>query len=233
MEFLQQIYQFLFVALDWFLHLNVHLNELVIMMGPWLYALLFLIIFCETGLVVTPFLPGDSLLFAVGALAALPTSPLQVVPLFFLLSVAGILGDATNYSIGKYFGPKVFKSEDSWLLRKEHLRKTQAFYERHGGKTIVIARFMPIIRTFAPFVAGVGTMEYRRFAFYNVSGAIVWVGSFLFGGYYFGNIPAVQRNFHIIIVAIIIISILPGVVEYWRARRASRAEAKRSATSPI
>ena len=219
MEFLMQV-------VDWFLHLDVHLNELVVIMGPWLYALLFVIVFCETGLVVTPFLPGDSLLFAVGALAALPTSPLQIVPLFFLLTIAGILGDATNYHIGKYLGPKVFSSEDSWLLRRDHLRKTQDFYERHGGKTIIIARFMPIIRTFAPFVAGIGSMEYRRFAMFNITGAVLWVGTFLPAGYFLGNLPAVQRNFHIIIVAIIIISVLPGVIEWLRATARARRSAR-------
>ena len=221
MEFLLQI-------ADWFLHLDVHLNELVITMGPWLYLLLFAIVFCETGLVVTPFLPGDSLLFAVGALAALPTSPLEIVPLFFILTIAGVLGDATNYTIGKYLGPKVFSRDDSWLLRKDHLKKTQAFYELHGGKTIIIARFMPIIRTFAPFVAGIGAMEYRRFAIFNVTGAVLWVGSFLVAGYFLGNIPAVQRNFHIIILAIIVISVLPGLVEWLRSRRASKHQAMMS-----
>ncbi|NBQ54582.1 MAG: DedA family protein, partial [Proteobacteria bacterium] len=214
--------EFLLQFVDWFLHLDVHLNELVITLGPWLYLLLFAIVFCETGLVVTPFLPGDSLLFAVGALAALPTSPLQIVPLFFLLIIAGVLGDATNYTIGKYLGPKVFNRDDSWLLRKDHLKKTQAFYERHGGKTIILARFMPIIRTFAPFVAGIGAMEYRRFAIFNVTGAVLWVGSFLIAGYFLGNIPAVQRNFHIIIVAIIVISVLPGLIEWLRSRRPSK-----------
>ena len=214
--------EFLLQLTDWFLHLDVHLNELVVVMGPWLYLLVFAIVFCETGLVVMPFLPGDSLLFALGAMAALPTSPLQIVPLFFLLLIAGILGDATNYHVGKYLGPKVFNREDSWLLRKDHLRKTQEFYERHGGKTIIIARFMPIIRTFAPFVAGIGTMEYRRFAIFNVTGALLWVGSFLVAGYFLGNIPAVQRNFHIIIVAIVIISIMPGVVEWLRIKQRER-----------
>ena len=214
--------EFLLQLTDWFLHLDVHLNELVVVMGPWLYLLVFAIVFCETGLVVMPFLPGDSLLFALGAMAALPTSPLQIVPLFFLLLIAGILGDATNYHVGKYLGPKVFNREDSWLLRKDHLRKTQEFYERHGGKTIIIARFMPIIRTFAPFVAGIGTMEYRRFAIFNVTGALLWVGSFLVAGYFLGNIPAVQRNFHIIIVAIVIISIMPGVVEWLRIKQRAR-----------
>ena len=220
--------EFLMQFADWFLHLDVHLNELVITMGPWLYLLLFAIVFCETGLVVTPFLPGDSLLFAVGALAALPTSPLEIVPLFFILTIAGVLGDATNYTIGKYLGPKVFSRDDSWLLRKDHLKKTQAFYELHGGKTIIIARFMPIIRTFAPFVAGIGAMEYRRFAIFNVTGAVLWVGSFLVAGYFLGNIPAVQRNFHIIILAIIVISVLPGLVEWLRSRRASKHQAMMS-----
>lgn len=218
--------EFILQFVDWFLHLDVHLNELVITMGPWLYLLLFGIIFCETGLVVTPFLPGDSLLFAVGALAALPTSPLQIVPLFFLLIIAGVLGDATNYTIGKFLGPKVFSREDSWLLRKDHLKKTQDFYEKHGGKTIILARFMPIIRTFAPFVAGIGAMQYRRFAIFNVTGAVLWVGSFLIAGYFLGNIPAVQRNFHFIIVAIIIISVLPGLMEWLRSRTSRRSTKK-------
>lgn len=206
-----------------FLHLDQHLNEWATYFGPWLYVVLFLIVFCETGLVVTPFLPGDSLLFAVGALASRPESTLSLPLLFVLLCVAAVVGDAVNYSIGYWFGPRVFHSESSWLLNKKHLVKTQHFYEKYGGKTIVIARFIPIIRTFAPFVAGIGKMEYTRFAVYNVAGGLLWVTSFLLGGYFLGEIPAVKTNFHIIIVAIIIISIMPPVIEFVLARRRSQA----------
>lgn len=192
-----------------FLHLDVHLNEWITLLGPWIYLLLFFIVFCETGLVVTPFLPGDSLLFALGALAAVDDAVLGIALLIVILSVAAILGDAVNYGIGHYLGPKVFHREDRWWLHKKHLVTTQAFYERHGGKTIIIARFMPIIRTFAPFVAGIGAMRYRRFAVFNVTGALLWVLSFLLGGYYFGNIPMVKRNFELVIVGIVIVSVLP------------------------
>lgn len=205
-------------VIDVFLHLDKHLNEMAAVLGPWLYVVLFLIIFCETGLVVTPFLPGDSLLFAVGALAASPNSPIDITWMCLLLIIAAVVGDAVNYSIGHWVGPKVFTSETSWLLNKDHLLKTEAFYEKYGGKTIIIARFMPIIRTFAPFVAGIGKMRYTRFAIYNVTGGVIWVVSFLMGGHYFGELPFVKRNFHYVIVAIIIISILPGVIEYIRAR---------------
>jgi len=204
--------------LDVFLHLDTHLNEWAGALGPWLYVVLFLIVFCETGLVVTPFLPGDSLLFAVGALASIDGSPIEVNSIILTLLVAAILGDAANYSIGYRVGPKVFRSEQSWLLNREHLLKTQQFYEKHGGKTIILARFMPIIRTFAPFVAGIGKMSYSRFAMFNVTGAIAWVLSFVLGGYFFGNVPLVKRNFHVVIVAIVILSVLPPIVEYVRSR---------------
>jgi membrane-associated protein len=223
MEFLQQ-------AIDIFLHLDVHLNELAASLGPWLYVLLFAIIFAETGLVVTPFLPGDSLLFAVGALASVEGSVLHPIHIAALLCIAAVLGDAVNYAIGARIGPKVFSSETSRLLNKEHLVRTQHFYEKYGGKTIIIARFMPIVRTFAPFVAGIGQMRYARFAAYNVVGGIVWVCSFIFAGYFFGEVPVVKRNFHIVIIAIIIISCLPPVFEFLRARRenaAARATAAR------
>jgi membrane-associated protein len=169
--------------------------------------------------VVTPFLPGDSLLFAVGALAARDGSPLNVWLLMALLIAAAIIGDAVNYAIGRKVGPAIFSREKSWLLNKKHLVRARDFYERHGGKTIVIARFMPIVRTFAPFVAGIGKMQYRRFAVFNVSGAIVWVCSFTLGGYWFGNIPSVKRNFHIVILAIIVLSILPAVIMWWKERK--------------
>lgn len=204
---------------DIFLHLDKHLVEWANQLGSGLYGLLFAIVFCETGLVVTPFLPGDSLLFAVGALAALPGSPIDPVTVTILLIIAGVLGDATNYAIGRRIGPAVFNRPDSRWLRQEHLRKTHEFYEKHGGKTIVIARFMPIIRTFAPFVAGIGQMTYRNFAIFNVSGAIAWVVGFVGLGYAFGNQPQVKKNFTLVIIGIVIISILPGVIEFIRSRR--------------
>jgi membrane-associated protein len=209
--------------IDIFLHLDRYLNEWAASMGSSLYAVLFLVVFCETGLVVTPFLPGDSLLFAVGALAASDGSPLSLPVVMVLLFVAAVVGDAVNYSIGLRIGPKAFRSEKSFLFNKKHLMKTQAFYERHGGKTIIIARFMPIIRTFAPFVAGIGKMQYRRFFMFNVVGAAAWVGLFTVGGYWFGNLPSVKRNFHYVILAIIVLSILPGVIEFIRERRRSAA----------
>ncbi|MBK8251230.1 MAG: DedA family protein [Polyangiaceae bacterium] len=211
--------------IDIMLHLDKHLNAWAGTMGGWLYALLFVVIFCETGLVVTPFLPGDSLLFAVGALAATEGSPINVAVVIVLLFVAGVLGDAVNYSIGKKIGPRAFKSEKSWLLNKKHLEKTQAFYEKHGGKTIIIARFMPIIRTFAPFVAGIGQMRYRRFAAFNVIGAALWVVSFTVLGYAFGTQPIVKKNFTLVIAAIIVISVMPGVIEFLRAWRQSKSDA--------
>ncbi len=206
--------------IDVVLHLDTHLVDWSQTMGPWLYVLLFVVIFCETGLVVAPFLPGDSLLFAVGAICALDGTAVTMPLIWPLLMVAAVLGDAVNYAIGLKVGPAVFKREDSKLLNKRHLLRTQEFYERHGGKTIVIARFAPILRTFAPFVAGIGQMQYRRFALFNISGGIAWVSSFLWAGYLFGNMPVVKRNFHIIIFAIIGISLLPTIIEIWRARRA-------------
>lgn len=205
-----------------FLHLDVHLNQWLTLLGPWIYLLLFLIIFCETGLVVTPFLPGDSLLFALGALAATNQPTLKLYPLLALLAAAAILGDAVNYSIGLRVGPKIFRKETGWWLNKKHLLETEAFYERHGGKTIVIARFMPFIRTFAPFVAGIGAMTYRRFALFNVTGALLWVSIFILGGYYFGNIPFVKRNFEFVVVGIIVVSCLPlayRILQGWRGKR--------------
>ncbi len=213
MDFLRQL-------VDIFLHLNVFLNDQAGALGAWLYLILFAIIFAETGLVVTPFLPGDSLLFAVGALAADPQSPLSLPILLGLLVIAAVVGDAVNYSIGFRLGPKVFKYENSRLLNKKHLERTHQFYEKYGGKTIILARFIPIIRTFAPFVAGIGQMSYRRFAIYNVTGGAAWVVIFLLGGYYFGTSEIVQRNFHLVIVAIIGISVMPMVIEFllvwWR-----------------
>lgn len=209
---------------DVVLHMDVHLNELIGTMGPWIYVFLFAIIFCETGLVITPILPGDSLLFALGALCAVDNAYLSYPLLAILLIAAGILGDATNYTIGRYFGPRVFRSKTSFLFNERHLASAQRFYDKYGGKTIVLARFMPIIRTFAPFVAGIGEMKYPRFAAYNVIGAVAWVGMFLSAGYWFGNIPAVKEQFHIVIVAIIVISLLPMLIELIQARRLRKAE---------
>ncbi len=202
-------------------------------MGLWTYVILFLVIFAETGLVVTPFLPGDSLLFAVGALAALPESGLNLPIIIGLLFIAAILGDAVNYSIGRYLGPKVLKREDHFLLNKQHLEYTNKFYAKHGGKTIILARFMPIVRTFAPFVAGVGHMDYRHFAIYNFIGAFLWVLPFTIGGYFFGNLPFVKDSFHYVILAIIILSVLPAIYEVLRARSESKKNATVKSETPL
>jgi membrane-associated protein len=203
--------------IDILLHLDKHLAGIIQQYGVWTYLILFLIIFCETGLVVTPILPGDSLLFATGAFAA--TGALDVVTILVLLTVAAILGDTVNYWIGSYIGPKAFQYEKSRLFKKEYLIRTHEFYEKHGGKTIIIARFMPIIRTFAPFVAGIGKMTYAKFLSYNIAGGILWIGLFVLGGYFFGNIPFVKKNFTLVILVIIILSILPGVIEFIRHKR--------------
>jgi membrane-associated protein len=202
--------------IELFIHLDKHLNVIIQNYGVWTYLLLFLVIFCETGLVVTPILPGDSLLFAAGTFAALGS--LEVGWLFVLLSVAAIAGDTVNYWIGHYVGPKVFSKEGVRFLNKEYLDRTHDFYEKHGGKTIIIARFMPIIRTFAPFVAGIGSMTYGHFIIYNVLGGLAWIAIFVFGGYYFGNLPVVKNNFTMVILAIIFISVLPGVIEFLNQR---------------
>jgi membrane-associated protein len=207
--------------LDVFLHLDEHLHGIIEAWGPWTYVLLFAIILCETGLVVTPFLPGDSLLFAAGAMAALYPDDLNVVLLLGLLSVAAILGDTLNYAIGRWLGPRAFKI-DRWFLKHEHLERTRAFYERHGGKTIVLARFVPIVRTFAPFVAGVGRMNYPQFLFYNVAGGIAWVFICTLAGYFFGNIPVVKENFELVVVGIVLVSVLPIAWEVLSARRRGR-----------
>ncbi len=206
---------------DIFLHLDRHLGSWIQMYHAWIYLILFLIIFCETGFVVTPVLPGDSLLFAAGTFAALGS--LNVFYLFLLLSAAAILGDTVNYWIGYVVGPKIFHKENVRLLNKKHLLKAHAFYERYGGITIVIARFMPFIRTFAPFVAGIGSMTYWRFLTYNVVGGIAWIAAFVFMGYFFGNIPQVKANFTFVIMAIVIISVLPIVIGWWRERRKAGA----------
>jgi membrane-associated protein len=204
--------------IDFVLHIDQHLVEIVSQYKTWTYLILFLIIFAETGFVVTPILPGDSLLFAAGAIIAKPESNLNIVLMLLLLIVAAILGDLVNYHIGQYIGPKAFSGKYK-LLKKEYLEKTQAFYNKHGGKTIIYARFIPIIRTFAPFVAGIGTMSYLRFATYNVVGGIAWVTSFLMIGYFFGGLPVIKENFTYVIFAIIFVSILPPIFEVIRGRR--------------
>ena len=210
---------------DFFLHLDQHLAEVIQQYGRTTYLILFLIVFLETGLVVTPILPGDSLLFAAGAFAAL--GHLRLWPLFFLLCVAAILGDTVNYAIGARIGPKVFSYSKSRFFNPEHLKKTHAFYEKYGGKTIIIARFVPIVRTFAPFVAGVGAMSYRQFIGYNVIGGVLWVSICVFAGYFFGNLPFVKKNFSVVVIVIVLISLLPAVIEYLK----HRAEAKRKAAA--
>lgn len=203
--------------IDFFLHLDKYIPVIIQSFGVWAYVIMFAVIFCETGLVVTPVLPGDSLLFALGAFAA--QGALNIEILLISLCVAAVLGDTVNYSIGKFLGPKVFHYPDSRIFKKEYLVRTHQFYEKHGGKTIIIARFVPIIRTFAPFVAGIGTMKYFRFLTYNIAGGVSWICIFLLAGYFFGGIPVVKRNFTLVIIAIIIISVLPGVFEYWRQKR--------------
>jgi membrane-associated protein len=205
--------------IDLFLHLDQHLNIIIREYGLWTYLLLFLIIFCETGLVVTPILPGDSLLFAAGAFAAL--GALDPLWLLALLTIAAVAGDTVNYWIGKWVGPRIFQQEKIRFLKREYLVRTHEFYERHGGKTIIIARFIPIIRTFAPFVAGIGEMTYFRFISYNIFGGIAWIAIFILGGYYFGNLPLVKKNFTLVIMAIILISVMPGVIEFLRQRKAA------------
>jgi membrane-associated protein len=215
-------------GIDIFFHLDAHLNDWTTLLGPWLYLLLFAIVFCETGLVVTPILPGDSLLFAVGALAAVDGSSLRLMPLLLLLIAAAILGDAVNYLLGYRAGPKVFKYEHARLFNKKHLVRTQHFYEKYGGKTIILARFIPIVRTFAPFVAGIGKMGYARFAVFNVVGGVAWVLTFLLGGYFLGE--SLKDQFHFVIVAILVISVSPLVVEFLRARRGRAVEESIPAT---
>jgi membrane-associated protein len=208
--------------IDFFLHLDTHLGEIIANYGITTYGILFLIIFCETGLVVTPFLPGDSLLFACGTFAALGS--LNPWWLCLILGIAAIAGDTLNYWIGAFIGPKAFSKEDSRFFKKQHLIRTHEFYEKYGGKTIIFARFMPIVRTFAPFVAGVGKMSYGKFLAFNVVGGVLWICSFVFLGYFFGNIPVVKKNFTLVILAIIFLSILPSVIEVIRHKRAGGAK---------
>jgi len=203
---------------DVILHIDVYLNTFLSTYGFWTYAVLVAVIFCETGLIVTPFLPGDSLLFAAGSLAAQPGNPLDIILLFGLLWLASVLGNQLNYSIGKAIGPRVFNAEHSWLLNKKHLQETHAFYEKHGGKTIILARFLPIIRTFAPFIAGIGAMNWRAFTSYNLVSATLWVASLLGLGYCLGALPLVKTHFSVIVYAIIAVSLLPAIVAGIRAR---------------
>lgn len=210
-------------VVDFILNIDKHLTEIVRNYGVWTYSILFLIVFCETGLVVAPFLPGDSLLFVVGALSA--KGAFEIGYISIILLIAAILGDTVNYHIGKYIGPKIFQKENVKLLNKEHLEKAYKFYEKHGGKTIIIARFIPIIRTFAPFVGGIGKMNYARFITYNIVGAISWVMLFVMAGYFFGNIPLVRDNFTLVVMAIIFISILPAVITFLKNKLTKTSEA--------
>ena len=202
---------------DLILHLDQHLRELAQSYGSWIYAVLFLIVFLETGVVVAPFLPGDSLLFVAGTLAA--AGELNVHALVLLLIAAAIVGDSLNYSIGRYLGPRVFRFDDSRFFKRAYVDRTHAFFERHGGKAIIIARFVPIIRTYAPFVAGIGAMSYRRFLMFNVTGAVLWVALLTYAGFFFGNLPLVRNNLTAVILGIIVLSVMPAIIEFWRARR--------------
>ena len=204
--------------MDLILHLDQHLRDLAQTYGVWVYVVLFLIVFLETGVVVTPFLPGDSLLFVAGTIAA--AGELNVHALVLLLIAAAIAGDSLNYSIGRYLGARVFRFDDSRFFKRAYVDRTHAFFERHGGKAIIIARFVPIIRTYAPFVAGIGAMRYRRFLTFNVTGAVLWVALLTYAGFFFGNLPLVRNNLTAVILGIIVLSIMPAIIEFWRARRA-------------
>ncbi len=208
---------------DILLHLDAHLNEWATWMGPWMYVLVFAIVFCETGLIVTPFLPGDSLLFMLGAMTVTENAVLNYWVLFVGLILSALCGDLVNYHVGRYFGQNLFTNENSKLFNKNYLIKTEKFYEKHGAKTVVMARFVPIIRTFAPFVAGIGKMKFSRFISFGILGSLLWVIIFLTGGRVFGNIPAVKRNFEIVILALLTLPALPVIIEVWKARKASKA----------
>lgn len=214
---------------DFIIHIDSHLADIIRDYGTWTYLVLFLIIFAETGLVVTPFLPGDSLLFAAGALCADVRNGLNVHLMALLLFVAAVIGDTLNYWIGSRIGPAVFKREDSMFLRKKHLERAHAFFEKYGGRAIILARFVPIVRTFVPFIAGVGKMNYSHFITYNIVGGFIWIYSFTYLGFWFGNLPWVKENFKIVILAIIILSVLPIVWELWRGWREAKAEKAKGA----
>jgi membrane-associated protein len=219
--------ELLHLVIDFILHIDVHLSELFSQYGLWIYGILFLIIFCETGLVVTPFLPGDSLLFATGALVAISGSAgLDINVMALLVITAAILGNIVNYTIGRFFGARLFRNPNSKIFRRDYLDKAHNFYEKHGGVAIIMTRFIPIFRTFAPFVAGMSGMTYPRFIAYNVIGALLWVGIFLYAGYFFGNIPSVRKNFTMVILAILVVSVMPIIYEIWKARREAKAAAK-------
>ena len=211
--------EFFSFIIDFILHIDQHLTELAAQYGVWIYGILFLIIFCETGLVVMPLLPGDSLLFAAGSIAAI--GEMNIHLMVVLLIIAAILGDAVNFMIGKFFGEKLFANPNSKIFKQSHLQKTQQFYAKHGGKTIILARFIPIVRTFAPFVAGMGHMTYHHFLAYNVIGGVLWVTLFSYLGYFFGNLPIVKDNLSLVLIAIIVLSILPGIIEIIRHKRAA------------
>ncbi|HWQ45590.1 MAG TPA: DedA family protein [Longilinea sp.] len=210
--------QFILTVIDWFLHLDRYLGQIINDFGFWTYGILFVVIFIETGVVIMPFLPGDSLLFAAGAFAAIDSSGLNIFLLYGLMAIAAIIGDTTNYWIGRKIGAKAFTGEVKWL-KKEYFDRAHAFYEKHGGKTIFLARFVPIIRTFAPFVAGVAQMRYGYFLSYNLIGGVVWTGLFLFAGYFFGNLSFVEENFSLVILAIIFVSLIPVVIEGIKGRK--------------
>lgn len=217
---------FIETVLEFVLHIDKFIDKAVLASGPWMYLLLFLVIFAETGLVVTPFLPGDSLLFAAAAVAARPGSGLEIWILFPLLIVAAVLGDTVNYWIGAKLGPRLLRNPHSRILKREYLDKTHAFFERYGGKTIILGRFVPFVRTFAPFLAGVGEMNYRRFIEYNVFGGIIWVSVFMWAGYFFGRIPVVERNLTLVLLAVVVLTTIPIAWEYWRTSRQERAARK-------
>ena len=221
---------FIKLAIDFVLHLDKYLDLIIRTVGIWTYLILFVVIFIETGLVVTPFLPGDSLLFAVGAFAA--KGSLEVFPIWILLMLAAVLGDTANYWIGHKIGPRVFKEDTRWIKR-EHLERTQAFYDKHGGKTIFLARFIPIIRTFAPFVAGIGKMRYGYFLTYNIIGGISWVTLFIWGGYFFGGLPIVEKNFSLIIIALVLIPGIPALIEVFKSRKKPAKTALPAAAEPL
>jgi membrane-associated protein len=216
--------EFIRQAIGCLLHIDTCLKGIVANFGVWSYLLLFVIIFAETGLVVTPFLPGDSLLFAAGTFAALGS--FNVAWLFITLAAAAIIGDSANYAVGRFFGEKLFANKNSRIFKKEYLDRTHKFYEKYGGKTIVIARFVPIVRTFAPFIAGVGKMSYMRFFLFNVTGGVLWIAVFVVGGFYFGNMPMIKENFSLAILVIIILSLLPGIIEFWKHKKTKQTLSK-------